>query len=89
VNHIVFVVRDDARASDLLFQTSDATWQAYNSYGGSNLYRGTTRAPAGRAFKASYNRPLMTRNAGIADRRSSLFTAEYPMLRWLERNDST
>jgi hypothetical protein len=86
VNQIVFVVRDDARTSDMLFQTSDATWQAYNIYGGSSLYKGTTRAPAGRAYKVSYNRPLMARNAGVPDRHNSFFTAEYPMLRWLERN---
>ena len=30
-SHIVFVVRDDDGDSDLLFQTSDTTWQAYNS----------------------------------------------------------
>ena len=29
-SHIVFVVRDDDGSSDLLFQTSDTTWQAYN-----------------------------------------------------------
>src|SRR5205807_2593902 len=28
-SHIVFVVRDDAGAAPLLFQTSDTTWQAY------------------------------------------------------------
>jgi len=33
-SHIVFIVRDDDGASDLLFQTSDTTWQAYNQYGG-------------------------------------------------------
>src|SRR5262245_20305223 len=33
-SHVVFVVRDDASTSDLLFQTSDTTWQAYNEYGG-------------------------------------------------------
>src|SRR5207248_5179264 len=33
-----FVVRDDDNHSDLLFQTSDATWQAYNSWGGNSLY---------------------------------------------------
>jgi N,N-dimethylformamidase beta subunit-like protein len=37
-NHIVFVVRDDERNSELLFQTSDATWQAYNDYGDHSLY---------------------------------------------------
>ena len=30
-SHIVFVVRDDDGNSDLLFQTSDTTWQAYNN----------------------------------------------------------
>ena len=57
-SHIVFIVRDDASHSDLLFQTSDTTWQAYNSYGGNSLYTG---APAGRAYKVSYNRPFTTR----------------------------
>ena len=29
-SHIPFVVRDDTGAADILFQTSDTTWQAYN-----------------------------------------------------------
>ena len=29
-SQIIFVVRDDEGASDMLFQTSDTTWQAYN-----------------------------------------------------------
>ena len=33
---IVFVVRDDASHSQILFQTDDATWQAYNDWGGPN-----------------------------------------------------
>src|SRR5258706_314005 len=33
-----FVVRDDDNHSDLLFQTSDSTWQAYNAWGGNSLY---------------------------------------------------
>src|SRR5712692_6015076 len=35
-SHIPFVVRDDAGTADVLFQTSDTTWQAYNSYGGNS-----------------------------------------------------
>ena len=31
-SHIIFVVRDDSGCSDVLFQTSDATWQAYNIF---------------------------------------------------------
>ena len=61
-SHIVFVVRDDAGQSDLLFQTSDTTWQAYNQYGGNSLYVGDP--PAGRAYKVSYNRPFTTRGHG-------------------------
>ena len=79
VNHIIFVVRDDARTSDILVQTSDLTWQAYNRYGGYSLYY-----PSGsRAFKVSYNRPFITRDC--CDE-TFFFSAEYPMLRWLEAN---
>ncbi len=80
-SHIVFIVRDDASTSDVLFQTSDTTWQAYNSYGGNSLYTG---APAGRAYKVSYNRPFNTRS--VDNGQDWLFNAEYPMVRWLEAN---
>ncbi len=40
-----FVVRNDASHSDLLFQTSDTTWQAYNTYGGNSLYTGGPGRP--------------------------------------------
>lgn len=80
-SHIVFIVRDDSSTSDLLFQTSDTTWQAYNNYGGNSLYTGS---PASRAYKVSYNRPFNTR---IVDNGQDwLFNAEYPMVRWLEAN---
>src|SRR5450755_651413 len=79
-SHIVFVVRNDSSQSDLLFQTSDTTWQAYNQYGGNSLYVGL---PAGRAYKVSYNRPITTRGTSPED---YVFNAEYPMVRWLEAN---
>src|SRR5690349_22320854 len=84
-SHVVFVVRDDASHSDLLFQTSDTTWQAYNTYGGNSLYTGS---PAGRAYKVSYNRPFINRGdpTGTTGERDYLFDAEYPMIRWLEAN---
>ncbi|CAN7756162.1 DUF4082 domain-containing protein [Rhizobium leguminosarum] len=37
---IPFVVRDDASTSNVVFQTSDTTWQAYNAWGGASLYYG-------------------------------------------------
>jgi len=39
-SHIVFVVRNDRSRSDIYYQTSDTTWQAYNDYGGNRLYTG-------------------------------------------------
>ncbi len=79
-SHIVFVVRDDDGGSDVVFQTSDTTWQAYNLYGGANFYYGDN----GRATKLSYNRPVTTR--GNNQGRDFLFSGEYPLLRFLERN---
>src|SRR5207253_3509769 len=80
-SHIFFVVRDDDHQSDVLVQTSDETWQAYNQYGGNSLYVGN--GSVGRAYKVSYNRPLDTRDH---DKTSFVFNAEYPMVRWLEAN---
>ena len=84
-SHIVFIVRDESSSSDLFFQTSDTTWEAYNEYGGNSLYVGS---PAGRAYKVSYNRPFITREngAGTSNGHDWLFNAEYPMVRWLEAN---
>ncbi len=74
-------MRDDSSDADLLFQTADTTWQAYNDYGGNSLYAGS---PVGRAYKVSYNRPFSTRE--VDGGQDWLFNAEYPMIRWLERN---
>jgi hypothetical protein len=80
-SHVLFIVRDDASRSAILFQASDTTWQAYNDYGGNNFYVGNTAAA--RAYKLSYNRPFNTREYQSA---SWVFNAEYPMVRWLEAN---
>jgi len=86
-SHMVFIVRDDLANSPILFKTSDATWQAYNHYRYHSLYVG----PVGvfsHAVKVSYNRPFYTRDGlgGGNGTKDWLFNAEYPMIRWLERN---
>ncbi len=86
-SHIVFVVRNDSNTSDILFQTNDETWQAYNYYGGGSLYGPNTDSfnLSQRAYKVSYNRPFYTR--GFQEEAASwVFGAEYPMVRWLEAN---
>ena len=81
-SHIAFVVRDDTGHSDILVQTSDTTWQAYNPYGGFNAYD-SANGGDGNAWKLSYNRPFATRGGELEN---FLFNSEYPMLRWLESN---
>ena len=86
-SHIVFIVRNDASHSNILFQASDTTWQAYNnSINGQNFYTNDTCGqwvPSCRSYKVSYNRPFTTR---IFESNDWLFNAEYPMVRWLEAN---
>ena len=81
-SHIPFVVRNDSSTSAILFKTSDTTWQAYNDYGGANLYTGGP-GPQNGAYKVSYNRPYHTR---VYEFYSWIFNAEYPMVRFLEAN---
>lgn len=80
-SHITFIVRDDASTSDVVFQTADPTWQAYNTYGGAFFYGGGSN---GRAYKVSYNRPVLTR--GREQGRDFFMSAEYAMVRFMERN---
>jgi hypothetical protein len=93
-SYIIFVVRDDTRPSDLLFQSSVTTYQAYNTWGGYSLY--TTP----QAQKVSFNRPyastdplgisglgagdFLTNNTGIGYPASKA-AWEINMLRFLER----
>ena len=82
-SHVIFVVRDDESRADLGFQTSDMTWEAYNTYGGYGMYRPTGKPPH-QSYRASYHRPFATR--GLAGGRNWFFNAEYPMVRFLEAN---
>jgi hypothetical protein len=75
-----FVVTDPGSHSDIVVQTSDQTWQAYNMWGGADLYQGNGPAPDGRAYAVSYNRPMNVSGA------NGIFGSEYAMLQWLERN---
>ena len=61
-SQIPFIVRNDASHSEIVYQTSDLTWQAYNPYGGHSLYGDTGFNLPARAHKVSYNRPFTTRS---------------------------
>ena len=87
VNMIPFVVRDDTSESDIVFQTSDTTWQAYNAWGGASLYETTLEnAVDNRAYAVSYNRPYKIMTSVYGGPWDFIFTSEYAAIRWLERN---
>ncbi|GAX41613.1 Ig domain protein group 1 domain protein [Tolypothrix sp. NIES-4075] len=98
-SYIIFVVRDDTRPADILFQSSVTTHQAYNNWGGMSLYRWNSRGK--QASKVSFNRPYaISPNKAAAygvgagefltnlqpKRRTSSAAWEYNMVRWLERS---
>ena len=99
-SHVYFVVRDDDGDAEILLQTSDATWQAYNGWGGLTTYGSfdfpythygddapqpmnvdVASSSPPRAYKASYNRPLITRDYRAVN---APLNSEYPAIRFLE-----
>lgn len=99
-SYITFVVRDDARASVYLVQSSVTTFQAYNNWGGKSLY--AFNSTGGQATKVSFDRPyagspieaaasgtgagdLFTSNSIPAGYPASAAGWEYNFIRWLER----
>jgi len=89
-NYIPFVVRDDARRADLLFQQAVTTSQASNNYPddgatgkslyASNSYGANTVTGTPRAVKVSWNRPYSGRGTG------QVLDWEVYFVRWLERS---
>jgi hypothetical protein len=88
VFQIPFVVKDPNSTSDIVFQTDDQTWQAYNGWGGANLYGGNGPAPNGAAYAVSYNRPITTYDSsGVSSgSQDTVWGAEYSAIYWLEEN---
>jgi hypothetical protein len=81
--YIIFTVRDDARASDLIMMQPVNTYQAYNVFGGKSLYGTIANRSdtANAAHKVSFDRPYYSNeNDGAAD-----FVDYQGMVRWLER----
>jgi hypothetical protein len=87
--YALFVVRDPARAADLLVQVSVFTHHAYNPYGGKSIYNFNsgeccTDSLNVRASRVSLRRPISPRMDLENDVMNTYFRAEYPMMRWLE-----
>lgn len=96
-SYITFVVRDDARTADLLFQQTVTTYQAYNNYPadgrtGKSLYNfnsfGAKVAATGgtRAAKVSFNRPYTAAHGHGSGFEGNAWNWERYYIGWLEQN---
>lgn len=80
---IPFVVRDDQRVADFMFQASFTTYQAYNNYGGFSYYNVPGLVPNEHAaYKVSFNRPYSPRSSYGA---GQFLNWEFNAVRFLER----
>jgi len=88
-SYIFFNVRNDASRADIVYQTSDTTRAAYNTYGGNSLYQCQVACPPGNphqykgAYKISFNRPNVAVSQGME---YSFFSAEFQLVEFLEAN---
>jgi len=69
------VVRDPDHAGDILVKLSTNTYQAYNRWGGSSLYRTSVLKGVRKTNIVSFDRPTQTQ----------FYRWEYYYVRWLER----
>jgi len=84
-NYVTFTVRNDARASQMLFILPSATYEAYNTWGCKSLYFDAcggenTISGDGRAVAVSFDRPLAEGDA----QRNKFFGPDDQMVVWLE-----
>ena len=88
VAQIPFVVRESVAgsAASILLQLSIDTWQAYNYYGGKNLYKAYGPGLTGRAHRVTFHRPY---NYFAADGSGQFFLWEAPFISWLESEGYT
>lgn len=87
-NYINFVVRDDVRTGDFLYQQSVSTYHAYNNFPadgttgkslyGYNSYGPTTVSGSVTAVKVSLDRPFSGGGSG------QIFGWEHDLIQWLE-----
>src|SRR5258708_29760488 len=61
-NQIPFVGTNNASTSNVVFMTSDETWQAYNNWGGYNVYPRTATDPPRTSSPPEPVRPALPRH---------------------------
>lgn len=81
-SYIPLTVRDDSSHSAYLVNDSVTTWEAYNTFGGYDLYQGPNGALATRARAVSFDRPYKLGDGG-----GDFLGLELPMISMMESHD--
>lgn len=81
-SYIPLTLRDDTSHSTYLINNSVTTWQAYNTYGGYDLYEGSNGALSTRASWVSFDRPYVLGNGG-----GDFVGLELPMISMMESHN--
>jgi hypothetical protein len=78
-SYIPFVIRDDSSGASIVMQIPFTTYQAYNYWGGKNMYTGDDGNPA---QVVSFDRPYDDLGGT-----GHLFSGDHQVLSWLEKNE--
>jgi hypothetical protein len=73
---VPIIIRDDSSHSNYLVQSSVTTWQAYNGWGGANLYTGPQLLSTKRSRVVSFDRPYDGTGSGEFFGREDLLVAQ-------------
>ncbi len=86
-SYIPLTVRDDASHSAYLVNNDVTSWQAYNAYGGYDLYQGPSprggASLANRSYAVSFDRPYAY-TAGAGDGAGDFIGLELPVVQMME-----
>lgn len=78
--YVPLTVRSDSTAGKVVLVQAVTTWQAYNLYGGLNLYQGTDGRMATRSLAVTFDRPY-SEQQGAGD----FLSNELPLIAFAER----
>ncbi|MFJ4776372.1 N,N-dimethylformamidase beta subunit family domain-containing protein [Streptomyces sp. NPDC088762] len=78
--YVPVTVRSTVTAGRTVVVNAVATWQAYNRWGGTDLYRGKTGKKGSRSLRVSFDRPYLNRNGA-----GQFLVYEAPLIALAER----
>ena len=79
MSYVPVCIRDDTSTASLAIMSSVTTWQAYNQWGGANLYEAQANAGLSRANVVSFDRPYYRKGCG------EFFGREFEFVQYVER----